>query len=164
MARFTARNASRSMVPVAPARIWEIVTDADLLAKLTPLVTRIDVLGEHWRWHLAGFEGLGVSVTPVFTERMTFDPQRAIRFTHDPPRGHKERSGAEGSYVLEAVDGGTQLQVDLELCVELPLPRLTAFAVERVMTSTMRSTGKRFAVNLYKHLGLDPDQVQITEL
>ena len=40
------------------------------------------------------------------------------------------------------------------MSVELPLPRLSAPAVERVMRVTMARTGDRFSDNLLRHLGL----------
>lgn len=136
-----------------------------MLAALTPLVRSIEASGPTWTWTLNGIEGLGLKVEPVFTERMEFTEGRQIVFAHDPPAGVTERAAVEGTYDLEPEgDQATGLQVDLVLSVELPLPGLARPAVERVMHSTMRITGKRFASNLYEELGLDPAQVTITEL
>ena len=132
---------------------------------MTPLVRSITASGHHWRWTLNGIEGLGLKIEPVFTERMEFTDQRQIVFTHDPPPDSHERAAVEGIYDLTPVgDDATELQVDLTLSVDLPLPSLSRMAVERIMHATMRATGQRFASNLYERLGLDPDDVAITEL
>ena len=96
---------------------------------------------------------LGVSVEPSFTERWV----RAAapdRLRHEPPRGTRERAGADGWYRLTEADGGTQLAIRLTLHVDLPLPGLSAPAVNRVMRSAMDHTGERFAANLLRHLGV----------
>ncbi|HQV59027.1 MAG TPA: hypothetical protein PKV27_13500 [Ilumatobacteraceae bacterium] len=165
MATFTARNISASDVPVDAATIWPLITNPKMLAELTPLVKAITVDGDDWRWQLAGIDGFGISVTPTFTERMTFEPMKKISFTHAPPHGEKERAGAEGTYVLTRLGPeSTRLKVDLTLSVELPLPRFSAGAVERVIAATMERTGRKFASNLYEHLGLDPNTVHIEQL
>lgn len=142
-----------------------MITDAETLASLTPLVRSIEDVGDHWRWTLDGIEGLGLKVEAVFTERMEFIDMRQIVFSHDPPANKRERAAVEGVYDFTPIDSDvTELKVDLTLSVELPLPRLSRMAVEPVMNATMRLTGQRFASNLYKHLGLDPSEVTIAEL
>ena len=163
MTTFSSRNVSEALVPVGIADIWTAVSDPEVLAELTPLVRRIDADGDTWIWHLSGISALGVSVRPTFTEHMTFDHERAIRFRHVPPDGRSERAGARGTYELEAVaSDATQLAIDITLCVELPLPMVSRRAVTRVMSVTMKRTGDRFAENLYRHLGLDPDGARAT--
>lgn len=156
MARFSHRNVSEADVPAARSTIWKVVSDADLLAELTPLVEDIRDRGEVWCWRMQGISALGVSMSPTFTERMVLTPEERMEFSHQPPAGAKERAGAEGTYTLaDTVSGGTHLAVDITLTVELPLPRAAKRAVERVMAQTMQRTGDRFAENLYDHLGLE---------
>jgi carbon monoxide dehydrogenase subunit G len=164
MATFTARNISSSTVPVSAERIWSQISDPASLTALTPLVRSIVVEGDLWRWQLAGIEALGISVAPTFTERMDFMEPRLIRFSHETAHGERERAGADGTYELTQRGDQTELKVDIALTVELPLPRLSAGAVERVMKATMMRTGKRFAVNLYHRLGLDPSTITIQQL
>ena len=160
MATFSSRNVSDAVVPVAPPVIWPVLADATELTALTPLVRAIDADGDTWVWHLRGIAALGVSVEPSFTEHMAFDEARSITFEHRPPPGDVERAGAQGRYELHDLgDGRTRLFIDITLCVELPLPRLSRRAVEKVMAATMQRTGDRFAVNLYRRLGLDPTTV-----
>ena len=160
VATFSSRNISVAVVPAARHRIWEVLADAATLASLTPLVTAIDAHGDVWTWHLRGISALGVSVTPTFTERMTFVDLSEIRFSHEPPDAKNERAGANGIYTLEAVDDGhTKLSVDITLCVELPLPRLARSAVQSTMGAMMQRTGDRFATNLYSRLSIDPSSV-----
>lgn len=154
-----------STVPVTQDKIWEILTDPNMLADLTPLVRSIEATGSQWTWTLNGIDGLGLSVEAVFTERMDFTERTQIVFTHDPPAGTRERAAVEGVYDLApAGKNATDLRVDLELMVDLPLPRLSRHAVEPLIHSTMRLTGQRFATNLYEHLGLDPANATITEV
>ena len=165
MTLFSSRNISLSTVPVRPEKIWPLITDPESLASMTPLVRSITASGDHWRWTLNGIEGLGLKIEAVFTERMEFTDQRQIVFSHDPPANAHERAAVEGIYDLTPVgDDATELQVDLTLSVDLPLPSLSRMAVERVMHGTMRVTGQRFASNLYERLGLNPDDVEISEL
>jgi len=165
MAWFSARTISASTVPVDSEQIWEILTDPSALAELTPLIRSIEASGDHWLWKLNGIEALGLKVEAAFTERMEFTDSRQIVFAHDPPQGKKEHAAVEGIYDITP-DGSdsTDLRVDLTLKVELPLPRLARHGVERVISSTMRVTGKQFAKNLYKRLGLDPADATISEL
>ena len=165
MTWFCARNISISTVPVRPDEIWQLITDPTTLADLTPLVRSIEATGSQWRWALSGIEALGLKVEAVFTERMEFIEQHQITFTHDPPTGGRERAGVEGVYNLTSQGRtATDLQVDLTLSVDLPLPSLSRPAVERVLVSTMRATGQRFASNLYQQLGLDPSTVSVMEV
>lgn len=165
MTAFRSRNHSVASVPVAPAAIWDVLTDAALLAELTPLVDRIEPHGSLWNWTLAGISGLGVEVAPSFTARMEFAPISRIDFHHEPSPGANERAGVEGRYLIaERADGGSRLEIDLTLCVDLPLPRLARGAVEPIMASTMGRTGDAFARNLYRHLDIDPAEVRIRVL
>ncbi|WP_375498676.1 SRPBCC family protein [uncultured Jatrophihabitans sp.] len=155
MNKFAATTESTAVVAAERSRIWAALTDPVLLPKLTPLLRRIDADGELWRWHMMSISALGVSIAPAFTERMHFVEGTEIRYTHEPPAGTVERTGAEGWYRLADVEGGTNLAITLTLHVELPLPRSAAPAVSRVMTGTMNRTGEKFAANLLRHLGID---------
>jgi len=131
--------------------LWKALTDPDLLPRLTPYLHSIDVDGDLWRWNMVRIPVLGVSVAPSFTERMSFEEPRRIGFTHDPRSG-PEKAGVEGTYLLEQVDGGTRLSIDLDICVDLPLPGMARGAVERAMRGVIASMGRRFATNLLRHL------------
>ncbi|MFC6286830.1 CoxG family protein [Nocardioides sp. GCM10027113] len=153
MARFTATTRSDAVVEVDRQRIWETLTDPAMLPRLTPYLDHIEVHGDHWRWEMSHLPVLHVSIAPSFTERMTFVEGRRIEFTHDPPAGRREHAGAEGHYDLEDVEGGTRLRIELELGVDLALPRLAAPAVNRVMQAVIDAMGHRFSHNLLRHLG-----------
>jgi carbon monoxide dehydrogenase subunit G len=160
--RFQNRNRSEADLPVARQRVWEVLSDPGCLAALTPLIKDITADGDTWCWQLSGISALGVSVAPSFTEQMTFTPHERIEYAHAPPSGSNEKAGADGIYTLtELPDGGVRLFVDLTMWVELPLPKLSKRAVERVMAETMQRAGDRFAENLYRHLDIDPAQVEV---
>lgn len=157
MTMFSSRNQSTAEVPAPRSAIWRALTDPDQLARLTPLVRTITVDGTTWCWQLDGVRALGVEVAPAFTEEMTFVPESLIEFAHRAPAGEPERGGADGTYELaEVAADRTQLSIDITISVDLPLPRVSRRAVERVMAATMQRTGDQFARNLYEHLGLDP--------
>ena len=154
MSRFSATTESEAVVAADRSAIWTVLTDPVLLPRLTPLLRRIETDGDLWRWHLVGLSVLGIGISPVFTERMVFDVEKRIDYTHEPPKGSNERTGAEGSYVLADVEGGTHLAISLTLEVDLPLPRLASPAVTTVMQETMGRMGERFSANLLQHLGV----------
>ena len=153
MTWFEANVASTADISAQRADVWQALTDPVLLPKLTPLLSSIDVDGDKWRWHMMKIAALGVSVVPVFTETMAFQDQSRIDYDHTPPPGKRERAGALGVYELGDVDGGTRLDISLTLRVDLPLPKASAPAVQRIMRRTMERTGAKFAQNLLTHLG-----------
>jgi len=153
MARFSSTNHSHAVVAADRDDVWKALTDPDLVARLTPLVHRIDAAGDTWLWHLTRLTVLGIGISPVFTEEMTFHEPTRIEYRHRPP-GKGERAGADGWYALERRPDGTHLEISLTMHVELPLSRLAAPAVERVMAQMMQRTGDRFAANLLRHLGV----------
>ena len=154
MTCFTATNHSTEVVAADRSEIWSALTDPDVLVDLTPLLTNIETDGNRWVWQMMGIRALGVEVAPCFTERMEFTPEERIDFTHTPPNGGTERAGADGVYRLEDHADGTLLDIEITISVDLPLPRLSRGAVERVMAQTMERTGDRFGRNLYDHLGV----------
>jgi carbon monoxide dehydrogenase subunit G len=155
MNRFSATTTSEAVVAAERADIWAVLTDPVLLPKLTPLLNSIDTDGDLWVWHMVKISALGVTISPKFTEHMHFDDKTRIDYEHEAPAGVTERTGADGWYVLEDVDGGTKLSISLTLHVELPLPKAAGPAVKKVMNSTMARTGDKFSANLLKHLGID---------
>lgn len=154
MTRFESGDRSTMVVPAPREDIWRALTDPDLLADLTPLLDRVDAHGQRWTWHMSGISALGVEVAPSFTETMEFTEGERIDFSHTPPQGSRERSGADGVYLLADADDGTELEVDITIHVDLPLPAISRNAVQRIMRQTMQRTGDRFHDNLLAHLGV----------
>ncbi|MDP9117058.1 MAG: SRPBCC family protein [Actinomycetota bacterium] len=154
MNRFSATTQSEAIVAAERSRIWAVLTDAELLPTLTPLLRRIETDGDLWRWHMVRIAALGVNISPVFTERMRFDEERRIEYSHAPPQAATEHTGAEGWYQLADAAGGTHLAISLTLHVDLPLARVAAPAVSRVMKATIDKTGERFSANLLQYLNV----------
>lgn len=152
MNRFTTTTESEAVVAAERAAIWAVLTDPEMLPRLTPLLTSIETDGDLWRWSMVRLKVLGVGIAPTFTERMTFTDGARIDYTHEPPAGGHEYTGAEGWYVLKDVPGGTHLAIKLTLHVELPLSRLASPAVTALMNVTLQRTGDRFVQNLLRHL------------
>ncbi|GAA1740349.1 SRPBCC family protein [Aeromicrobium alkaliterrae] len=153
MTWFETSRTSEAVVTADRAAVWDVLVDPAAIADLTPLVERIEVDGEHWRWQLQTIPGLGVSIAPAFTVRLVTDEPHRIEFVHDPPEGRRERSGVEGVYLLDEVDQGTHLKIDLTVRVDLPLPRLTKPAVTTSMQGVLASMGKGFSSALLERLG-----------
>ena len=153
MTQFSSSVHSTADVSAPRQAVWDTLTDPTLLPKLTPMLERIEADGDTWRWSMVCISALGVSIAPSFTEQMSFDPPTRIVYTHRAPAGARERAGAEGVYQLSEIDGGTHLEIDLTLTIDLPLPRAAGPAVRGVMHSMMTRTGDRFAANLLTHLG-----------
>ena len=153
MATFRARNHSSAVLRSPRSEVWAVLTDADLIAKMTPYVTSIAVDGDRWVWRMGTIPVLGISVAPTFTEVMKLHPEERIEFSHDPAR-KDEMTAVEGTYLLaDHADGGTEVSIDLEIACNLPLPGLARPAVERVMTGVVKHMGVVFSRNLLKHLG-----------
>lgn len=153
MTTFSATKHAVAVVEADQEQIWAALVDPDLMARLTKYVRRITADGDSWRWELSGLEVLGRSFAPAFTERMVFDEPTRIEFHHDPPN-RREPAGVNGWYELTRLDdGATRLETEMSICVELPLPKVSARAVERVMRSVLDSMGDGFSANLLTHLG-----------
>lgn len=153
MATFRAGDRSTAVLRSSRSEVWAALTDADLIAKITPYVTSIEVDGERWLWRMGTIPVLGVSVAPRFTEVMELHPEERIDFSHDPARS-EETTAVEGSYLLaDHADGGTEVSIDLQIATRLPLPGLARPAVERVMAGVVKHMGTVFSRNLLKHLG-----------
>lgn len=153
MATFRARDRSSAVLRSSRSEVWTALTDADLIARITPYVTSITVDGDRWTWRMGTIPVLGVSVAPRFTEVMEFEPEDRIAFHHDPSRPD-EMTAVQGTYVLaDHPGGGTDVSIDLQISCHLPLPGLARPAVERVMSSVVKHMGTVFSRNLLKHLG-----------
>ncbi|MEO9322389.1 SRPBCC family protein [Nocardioides sp. C4-1] len=155
MATFSSATKAEAVVPVERERVWAVLTDPDLVARLTPFISSITTDGgEHWIWHMSGLTVLGKGFEATFTERMTLDGGRRLEFDHDPPSGTKERAGVHGWYALADHADGVLLETSMEICVDLPLPRLSGGAVRTAMRGVIAQMGNRFSKNLLNHLGV----------
>lgn len=157
MTAFTAATTAEAIVPVERARVWEVLVDPALVARFTPFVSSITAEDEHWIWTLSGLKVLGKGFSATFTERMTLEEGKRIEFTHDPPEDTKERAGVHGWYALSDVEGRADavlLETSLEICVDLPLPKISGGAVRSTMKGVMGQMGDRFSKNLLDHLGV----------
>ena len=153
MATFRAQNSSSAVLKASRNEVWAALTDADLIARMTPYVTSITVDGDRWVWRMGTIPVLGISVAPKFTEVMELHPEERIEFTHDPARSD-EMTAVDGTYVLsDHAGGGTEVGIDLQISCTLPLPGLARPAVERVMAGVVKHMGAVFSRNLLKHLG-----------
>ena len=152
MTWFRASIQSEAAVAASREEVWAVLTDPDLLVRLTPLLKRIVPDGDTWRWELARVPVLSTAISPVFTEQMTFTEPARIEFVHQPPSGTRERAGVEGWYSLRESGAGTKLQISLGVEVDLPLPGVAKPAVVTAMKGVLAGMGRKFSANLLHHL------------
>jgi carbon monoxide dehydrogenase subunit G len=152
---FSARTHAEAVVLAPQEEIWAALVDPELMARFTPFVKRISADGEHWRWELSGLAVLGLELAPAFTERMDFWEPDRIEFRHDPPAGTTEQAGVEGWYSLRPHGEGAELVTDLEITVELPLPKVAGRAVRSAMQKVVDRMGDTFSDRLLEHLGVE---------
>jgi hypothetical protein len=158
MSSFAAKTRAEAVVLAPQQDIWDALVEPELMARFTPFLKQITADGERWRWELSGLDVLGVKVAPAFTERMVLTEPDRIEFHHDPPAGAKEKAGVEGWYELTPVDDGTEatrLVTELEITLDLPLPRAAGGAVRAAMRTVIDAMGDRFSRNLLDHLGAE---------
>lgn len=158
MPSFAAKTRAEAVVLASQQDIWEALVDPVLMARFTPFLKQVTADGEHWRWELSGIDVLGVKVAPTFTERMVFTEPDRIEFHHDPPAGSKEKAGVDGWYQLRPIadrPDATGLVTELEITLDLPLPRATGGAVRAAMRKVIDVMGDRFSQNLLDHLGAE---------
>jgi carbon monoxide dehydrogenase subunit G len=153
MAWFTASTTSDGVVSASREEVWAVLTDAATVARLTPFVRTIEADGDRWRWEMTSVPVLGRGFTPCFTERMVFDRPARIDYTHDPPEGHDERTGVEGTYLLTETPRGTHLSIELHVSADLPLPRASGPAVRTAMRAVMGTMGIGFERAFRRELG-----------
>ncbi len=157
MTTFTASTTAEAIVPVERKLVWDVLIDPALVARFTPFVSSIEAKGDDWIWTLSGLKVAGKSFGATFTEKMTLEDGVRIEFTHDPPAGSKERAGVHGWYALSdhpGPEGGVLLETSLEICVDLPLPKVSGGVVRSTMKGVMHQMGDRFSKNLLDHLGV----------
>lgn len=154
MTRFTGTTNSSGIVTASRDEVWDLLTDPHAVARLTPFVQRIEADGDRWVWHMSTIPGLPVSFAPTFTEKMTFTPKDRIEYDHDPEVG-KEPAAVKGWYSLEDHEKGTLLEIYLEICVALPLPKAANRLVTGVMSQVMGRMGDRFAKGFTAELGAE---------
>jgi carbon monoxide dehydrogenase subunit G len=154
MTRFSATTTAGAVVAADRQAIWDALVDPVLVARMTPFVRSIEARDDTWSWHMTGLEVLGVGIAPAFTEKMTFTDLERIQFDHQAPSGTTERTGVNGWYELAEVPGGTRLRTSMEVCADLPLPRISSPAVTAAMKRVMGTMGDRFSRNLLDHLGV----------
>ena len=159
MTSFSAKTHAEAVVLAPQEEIWAALVDPVLMARFTPFLKSITADGDHWLWEMTGLHVLGLKLAPSFTERMVFTEPDRIEFHHDPPAGTTEKAGAEGWYRLEpteSADGpATRLVTDLEITVDLPLPKASGRAVRATMRKVIETMGDRFSRRLLDHLGAD---------
>jgi len=152
---FSASTRAEAVVLAPQQEIWDALVDPVLMARFTPFLKSITADGDLWRWQLSGLNVLGAKVAPAFTERMVFREPDRIEFRHDPPDGTTEQAGVAGWYALTPTHDGTELVTELEITLDLPLPKASGRAVRAAMRKVIDRMGDRFSENLLGHLGVE---------
>jgi len=153
MATFSTANRSTATVTAPVDAVWDVLTDPDQIARLTPFLHSVKEEGEHWVWQLSKVPVLGANFSFTFRERMAFDEPHRIDFTHDPAPDADEGAGVVGWYELTPRAAGTHLETSMEITVDLPFPGMLRPAVSTAMKGVVTLMGQRFSHNLLAHLG-----------
>ncbi len=159
MTKFSADTQAEAVVRATRQEIWDLLVDPDKIAAMTPFVTGIEDRGEHWVWSMTKLPVPRTTLSPTFTERMTYDELERIDFTHEPPEGEKESTGVEGWYELTELEpegdekAATLLRTSLEITVDLPIPKAMSPAVKASMKTVINQMGNKFSQNLLDELG-----------
>lgn len=153
MATFTRTRRDTAVVPHPVQAVWDLLVDPAAVARMTPLVTSIEVDDEgRWVWYLQRVPLPGRRLDLVMTEEMTFTPTTRIEFTH-PPLEHGLQAGAQGHYALEALsESETRLAIELTITAQLPAPAVARHAVEPAMQQVLNQMGTRFAHHMEDEL------------
>ena len=141
MTDFSASKRSTAVVPFAREAVWQVLTDARQVARLTPMVRSIEAHGDLWVWKLAPIEVLGRSIGLSFTERMDLHAAGADRL--HPHSGERRAGRGRGHLRARRRGSGTRLTIDLGVSVDLPFPRLARPAVQTSMHGGHRRDGRR---------------------
>ena len=118
--RLAATTTAEAIVLATREQIWELLRDADEVARLTPFVTRIEDRGEHWIWSMTRLPVPKATLSPTFTEKMEFVELERIEFKHDAPEGSDENACVDGWYELEELEPESLL-FDFLVAVRLEL-------------------------------------------
>jgi hypothetical protein len=153
VATFSRSRRDTADVPHPVEAVWGLLVDPDAVARLTPLVSRIEATADdQWLWCLQGVPLPGRALDLSMLETMTFSPQSRIDFSHGELERHLQ-AGAEGHYGLEPVgDDATRLTIDLTVTARLPIPGVARPAVHTAMAQVLRQMGTRFATNMLREL------------
>ncbi len=159
MTAFSASTTAEAIVLATRQQIWDLLRDADTVARLTPFVTRIEDRGEHWVWSMTKLPVPKTTLSPTFTERMEFVELERIEFKHDAPEGSDENACVDGWYELEELEpqdgetAATLLRTSLSITLDLPLPGALKPAVKASMKTVINQMGDRFSTGMLETLG-----------
>ena len=156
MTTFSVATTSSATVDSDRQRVWDALTDPDLVSRLTPYLRRIDARvdsrGDRWTWHLVRIPVLGSMVSPSFTEVMTFDEPSRHRLRARPRATGGEGRGRGPLHAQGDPARGTDVSIELTITVDLPFPALARPAVHAAMRAVVATMGARFSHNLVRHL------------
>ena len=153
MATFSTSTRTGATVTAGVDDVWDVLTDPDQIARLTPFLHSVHEEGDHWVWQMTKVPVLGAQFSFTFREKMEFDEPHRIEFTHDPAPGADESAGVAGWYRLAPRPAGTHLETSMAITVDLPFPGLVRPAVTTAMKGVVGLMGQRFSHNLLTHLG-----------
>lgn len=159
MTGFSASTTAEAVVLATRQQIWDLLRDADTVARLTPFITRIEDRGEHWVWSMTKLPVPKTTLSPTFTERMEFVELERIEFKHDAPAGSEENACVDGWYELEELEpqdgetAATLLRTSLSITLDLPLPGALKPAVKASMKTVINQMGDRFSTGMLETLG-----------
>lgn len=117
--------------------VWEDVSTVPRIAAAIPEVRRCERNGERWRWELDRYGALGLEVVPAFDVEAAFRPHDRVDFR---PVGDvsEDASGRGWITLADAPAGRTRVEVGVVVEVDVPIPRLLAPALTKIMRREIR--------------------------
>lgn len=130
-------------------RVHQTVADTPTVAELIPRVQTATPLGpDTWRWTLEEHHALGHTVQPAFTVRIEDHAPSGVRFVHQPDPGAPDGRAGGGITLVAASSEATTATVDVEVSLDLPIPRLIRGAARALIELEVRRSVDRFLAAL----------------
>ena len=145
MTSFSASTQAEAVVLAPQQDIWDVLVDPELMARFTPFLRaspRRATTGSGscpgstcWAEGRAGF-----------TERMVLHRSRTASSSTTTRRPvATEQAGVEGWYALTPLDDGTELVTELEITLDLPLPKASGRPCGPPCSKVIDTMGDRFS-------------------
>lgn len=139
-------------LPADRDRVWEELADVSRLDRLMPHVARYERHDHGWHWVLEGRRILGHRIQPRFTVAYELSPPERLTFAHVRGDG-SDTADSSGGFTLRAVDGGTEVTVELAVRVDVDLPALLRGPVRQVLRDEIAAMADGFLGNLRSAVG-----------
>ena len=142
------RISESKVVPRDRAFIWKVLSEpANYEALMPGIESHTETSPGVWRWRFAPQGGFGMSVRPTFSVRYELDGSEAVRFSY-VPTSSGEVTAASGAFAVADAARGTRVTMRLDAQLDLPIPRMLARPMGRLIEARMRAIALGFITNV----------------